>query len=1260
MASPPPLPDPSLALPQQDSSLLPLGTIPQSSSSSNQGSLPSPIRAISILGHSVCAISALPQCQEPPRALCHSSISNSEAQKGHLINQVQATSFLADTAPTQVENGSSHFLNPAVQKVLEILITKKVELKIHKNSKGEGPHSPQYSLGIMLKSLGKEHDLITLSPFWKTKAELEQLQALPQLPYPKIFWEDHVQHKGSQLFWGLPGLHSESLVDNTRVPDASLEFSTILFNGLCNDVPARIQSNVTPQLFPPQPLANDVAQSHTITPALPPSQPLSLSQKPTQEHAPPLPTDSCYSPPAISGLKDQKGKKHAISHTVQQLQCKFLKEPEEKRDFLPLVKKPQKVFRQHADKHGIIQENKSSGKVPVDVIYFKVQQQLQEHVKKKLVSGLPQRADLSLDRENHPGTRKPKENCRPSQTTVISDKSCQVIQKTMSEFPEISQTGKHSTKDLEKAPKDLSKCLENSAVNVLESICDPASPRKGLRLLSSDSGNDSASRPDKKNIEDCESIRPSGQFEQTGEGIFVDTDHSTLTVDHACYHHGNSNISMESEDEPSLQGQEYGRNTQDLSVLDAGTHQMLGAHLKRLCVRHRWGLAFKVIRVILKLKKVHTSLLPQPASSSSASQNSKPDSTHQDMNLQGEPSQSIPGENAKTTMSDLKIQGPFTGHSFKYPKERISADDHGPSEAAPTGQETSLSAQPHLYCPKSRDQNPDTVSSPGRDSIGPSPITVMDKYQPQEQGGVVSRDPSHHNLTGEVNVGSPCSRERDIQKTMNTEVKKPLEVAVTKGASGLAPSPNLNVSPRSLKSPGPKNRLPSPRICSLQEPGVSSLGTLAMSKNMDSATRVLLQDFATGKVLQVSSSEIPLTRDILDSQVDLASIGGVSTSSTSPSRGIVDPLMQDRISQDQKEPGISNLQDPQEIKSNTFGPPESGGGFMSPIKMITNHPSPSQGICDLPVRETGHQEKEPRLPKSQEPRVSQKHMFALAEKRGSSQGPKPGRKEEQFAGRRGVGMLMPPFQVRELRDSTGSKALFESENKMLPSEATTANPVRKFLQNILCKKDRAVAEPLQKAKPPATVIQSQGSDMKPRVSRDKGTMETHMLMSTVGRILMDTLKLRHEFSASKENLQKGVPQVDRWSSCHKNASSPQQKKVLSNMACGPQARPQRPGHVTNGSLSRDKSSNTVFPSREPGALPGYFHRRPLGSGASQPPVHCPRHCALQRTLFHNQSHNASHIRPGEKSLLSKSALSHPGRSCMGHGHPSKEMSVDSQ
>ncbi|XP_005006367.2 spermatogenesis-associated protein 31E1-like [Cavia porcellus] len=1251
MASPPPLPDPGLALPQQDSSLLPLGTIPRSSSPPNQCSLPSPVPAISILGHSVCAISALPQCQEPPTAVSHSSLSNSEAQGGHFICQSPVASFLADNTFTQVENGSSHFLNPDVQEVLEILITKKVELKISKMTKENGQDRPLYSLGNILKSLGKEQDPIMSQPFWKTKEEAEYFPALPQLPYVKIFG-DHVQHTGSQFFWGLPVLHSESLVENTRVTDASVQFSTMLFNGLCNYVPAQIQSNVSPQLYPPRPQGHHLALPHTFTQALPPSQTPSVSQIQTQEHAPSLPIVPCHSPQArtweVSSLKGQNGKQYPVSHTVQYLGREYLKQPEEKRGFPPVVKRSQKVFSQPADKHEVIQKTKSSGKLPVDVIYFTIREQLEEHLQVRLMCGLPQKVHLPLNKEKDPGNRQAKENCGPSQTSVISDKSSQVIQKTMSECPEISQTGKHSSNDLEKTPKDLFMGLEMSVVNELDSICDSASPRKVLRLLRSDSGNDPAISPGKKNLEDNESIYPSGKVEQTGEGITVDNGHSTLTVDHACEHPGNSNVPMETGDEPSLQGQEYGKNAQDLSILDAGTRQMLEAHLKRLCVRHRWSLAFKVIRVILRLKTSHISLLPQPASSSSASQNSKPDSTHQDIKLYGEPSENIPGENMKTAMSVLKMQGPVTGHSFKSCMMSLPGDDHEPSEAVLTGQETSLTAQPHIYCPESRVQHPDTVSVPGRGSIGSSPVSVMDKYQPQERGGVVSSDTSHQVLTGEKNAGSPCSRDRDIQKTMETEVKKSVEWAVTKEASMMSPSQNLNVSPRILKSPGLNKSLPSPKICTLQETEVSSLGIQAISKKKDQdlPTRVLLQDFATGEVLQDSASEIPLTKDILASQARLPNTRGVSNSSTSPSQGIVSLLMQDRISQGQKEPGISKLQDPVEIKSNTFDSPESGGGFVSPSKMITSHPSPSRGLSDHSGRDTvGQEQKEPRVPKSQEPRMSKSHVSAPPEKKGSFERPKPGGKETQSAGRKEVGRLMPPPQIREVRGIAGRK--LQSEKKMLPSEVTIGTRVWNFLQNILPSKDKGEAEPLQKAKPRAAVTQSQGLGTKDRVFRDTGTVEAHVLMSTVGRIVKEKMKQHYEFSASKENLQKRGPQGDRWSSCHKNASYPQQKRIVSNMACGPQARPQRPSHVMNGSLIRDKANNPAFPPREPGPLPGHFHRRPMGAGASEPPVHCSRHYALQRTVFPNQSHNASHIRPGEKSLLSKPALSHTGRSGMG-------------
>ncbi|XP_005415102.2 PREDICTED: uncharacterized protein LOC102005330 [Chinchilla lanigera] len=128
-----------------------------------------------------------------------------------------------------------------------------------------------------------------------------------------------------------------------------------------------------------------------------------------------------------------------------------------------------------------------------------------------------------------------------------------------------------------------------------------------------------------------------------------------------------------------------GSATQNFSLLHCGTQQRLETHMERLWVRHRWGLAFKIIKGIctFKLKKTQASLPAQPASSSSAPANSKADSSCQNRNFLGESSQKFPGEKVKAVIEVLKTRGPLTGRSFKYPVMTLSGDSGGPSQAVP-------------------------------------------------------------------------------------------------------------------------------------------------------------------------------------------------------------------------------------------------------------------------------------------------------------------------------------------------------------------------------------------------------------------------------------------------------------------------------------------------------------------------------------------------------------------------------------------------
>ena len=99
-----------------------------------------------------------------------------ESQKESLPLYPPEASFWGDPRNRQVEAGSLTFINPDVQELLEILITKRVELKFWKEKEKEeeaGYHLN--SLGKRIESLGHKQDTLGHQPFWNIKGKHEQL-----------------------------------------------------------------------------------------------------------------------------------------------------------------------------------------------------------------------------------------------------------------------------------------------------------------------------------------------------------------------------------------------------------------------------------------------------------------------------------------------------------------------------------------------------------------------------------------------------------------------------------------------------------------------------------------------------------------------------------------------------------------------------------------------------------------------------------------------------------------------------------------------------------------------------------------------------------------------------------------------------------------------------------------------------------------------------------------------------------------------------
>uniref|UniRef100_A0A8C0MND8 Uncharacterized protein n=1 Tax=Canis lupus familiaris TaxID=9615 RepID=A0A8C0MND8_CANLF len=270
-SSAPAWPDSTLTLPLCDSMAPPLGTIPQSSSPRTPW-LASPVPVISGLGYSSCPISALSCWQAAAKAWSFSTSTHLESQQEPLSHQPPEVLLWGDSTNRQVEANIPSFINPDIQKLLEILITKRIELKIWKK---EGSDDHLNSLGSRCKSPGDKQDTLGCQSFWSMRGIQERLLSPEEPPYHGTSG-DNLQQKCSQLFWGLPFLHSESLVATVSMAGSPLELPSVIFNELSQTLPLPMQANVASHLSPAQSLPDAMVQPQPLTPILSQSPPLPL------------------------------------------------------------------------------------------------------------------------------------------------------------------------------------------------------------------------------------------------------------------------------------------------------------------------------------------------------------------------------------------------------------------------------------------------------------------------------------------------------------------------------------------------------------------------------------------------------------------------------------------------------------------------------------------------------------------------------------------------------------------------------------------------------------------------------------------------------------------------------------------------------------------------------------------------------------------------------------------------------------------------
>nr|XP_040127493.1 spermatogenesis-associated protein 31A6-like [Ictidomys tridecemlineatus] len=1095
-SSPVPLPFP-IQLPSSVS-LTSLGTL------HSPVKLPPPVPAVS--GHvlSNSPISSLSWWQMAARVCGLSSSPHSESKKDH-VSHPPEHSLWASRPLSQVEAEGKSFINPGVQKLLETEIRKRAEMK----TKDEPVHSLN-SPGSTVQSLGREQDTTIPQPFWNTKGKPKKKLSVPQQFFYTKVLGDHLQQKCSQFFWGLPILHSESLVATVSMSGTSADFSSIAFNEVPKYIPGKVQAAPGP-LFASQLLLHPLVQLQPGAPTLSWSQSPPLAKIHHQDHLPSsLPSLPCHLPlKTACGFPcrtSHKGTQLLSPSALQYLEYHIVRKHIESREALPyLVQKSQKLFSHlTSENRASCDHNKPSG----DFLSFKLQEKLDQHLQKRFMlhqCGLPPNMDPFLNQkeswDNIPKTDQAKDSCGSSWNSVIPDNRSPAVQRTSSERPEIIQEG-----------------------TIPVGVCN-----------------------------------------------------SRLGTYHVSVRPGSSNTQKETWGGPTLKGGEAFRSTsQEPSLLDAGIRQELEAHVTSLRVRHRWGLALRVLKHIniLAMRNSEASPPPQPALPSSASYDSRANPIAHDAKVLGKPTPKGPGlkEVAQTPVPTQR--SPLSGPSFESLSRIPSGDNCGLPDAPSTAHEGSLPSRPHTYILVGRTWHSDTVLGSARDSLEPSPSLEMGR-QESPGSGSMSSQVSCHSLPS-PQVGSEVIKTEEVRE-LEDDDEESSDWGITKETRKISNFPNVHInSLGSLESQGTREG-PSSSISPISQGQeyYSCLKAQTEPKNQpqDLATGVILQDCATDMFHQDCAPEVLLAADILASQERGSSSLSMSSRSSSTSQGLYGLLTSEDSSEDLQEPKTPELQDPGKSRRNKFRPTAKREDRVRP--------------------------------------------------RSEAQG-------ERLSGRRRscAVEMGPSVPVMDVGDTVGDKS------SQAPSKRNFGDRIKNFLQNIFPSKAKEQANSSPKIMTPSSTTQSQGSVTSQLLIDNVRVSEAQALLSTFGWIIEQKMRFQHECSASKENIVKEKRQAPMGRQSHyaRGSFSLEQRRGVRTITPHHQASLSVLSHPLNRWV-RNLDNNLALLLKDSAPLPSPCQQRSSLAGISSHSVHCPRHCALQRHLLSHQHQHASHSRPAGKKFF---------------------------
>ncbi|XP_032146740.1 spermatogenesis-associated protein 31D3-like isoform X1 [Sapajus apella] len=468
------------------------------------------------------------------------------------------------------------------------------------------------SSGKMLASTSEKHGLATSLHFWASNRKVEGLHIHQQPPYSKCF-EDHLEQKYVQLFWGLPSLHSESLN-----PTVLLHHGRSSMFVFFNEIASMSTFQEPPVLPHPQPLSLPITQLQPLPQTLP------QGQSPAQH--PSLLTAQLPSPLfqiGICGVCFHKSQNEAQSLTpseINHLEWNVLQKLLESVWGLPsVVKKSQEDFCSPAPSLALVKSFKACGPIPIIPGDFPLsaefRKKLEQHLRKRLIQhrwGLPRRIheSLSLLRPQSPILEiSESENSEgPLHSSLVEGQSHNDLKnfksrkrrsfhKRSSNMLSVENVGKFQGYSQENGPKgDLLHEPETSSEEDLSSNSESDLEGHMMHLP----GNDLGVSLGQKQLANALTVHLSKKFEEISKGqVPWSVRSSWHSVKQTMSLPEKSHSQINHQDLAALVGEDYCVDTsQEMSFLGSNKRKMLEAHIKSFHMRMRWGLPSKVLESI--------------------------------------------------------------------------------------------------------------------------------------------------------------------------------------------------------------------------------------------------------------------------------------------------------------------------------------------------------------------------------------------------------------------------------------------------------------------------------------------------------------------------------------------------------------------------------------------------------------------------------------------------------------------------------------